>query len=166
MAEADLKALHEAAFGWARSCVGYDAVEAQEVMQVVYVKIMEGRARFDGRSSLKTWLFSVIRNTAVARLRMRRRRARLLSVWRRSEVVTAPRPLLEVAGASEARRRVLEALDRLPPRQREVVELVFYRDFSVEEAARVMGVSVGAARTHYARAKARLAERLKGKVTP
>jgi Sigma-70 region 2 len=55
-----LAALHLESLGWARSCCRQDAEEAENVLQAVYLKIVEGRALFDGRSTLRTWLFAVI----------------------------------------------------------------------------------------------------------
>jgi hypothetical protein len=45
------------------------------------------------------------------------------------------------------------ALARLPERQREVLHLAFYEDMSISDAAVIMGVTLGTARTHYERGK-------------
>ena len=67
----ELERLHSASFGWALNCCRRDATEAEEVLQTVYLKILEGKARFRGESSLKTWLFAVIRKTAATEYRRR-----------------------------------------------------------------------------------------------
>src|SRR5580765_1835450 len=69
--KAELERLHSASFGWALSCCRRDQTEAEEVLQTVYLKILEGKARFGGESSLKTWLFAVIRKTAATEYRRR-----------------------------------------------------------------------------------------------
>jgi RNA polymerase sigma factor (sigma-70 family) len=56
----------------------------------------------------------------------------------------------------ESARALQVAMSELPDRQREVLHLVFYQDMSIAEAAEVMEISVGSARTHYERGKTRL----------
>jgi RNA polymerase sigma-70 factor (ECF subfamily) len=133
----------------------------------VYLTVLDGRARYDGRSSFRTWLFGVIRLTAASERRkawLRRllveRGEREAGGGRREAGLFAPdsfaAPDAEVE--HESRREGLRhALGQLAKRQREVLQLVFYHDLTVEEAATVMDVSVGSARTHYARGKSRLA---------
>ncbi len=154
--ERDLEALHPACFGWALGCCGWNREEAEDVLQTVYLKVLDGRARFDGHSSLKTWLFAVIWRTAAER---RRRQwlfdlisARLL---RLPSAPPAPDPG-SIADASETGEQLRAALQKLSARQRELLHLVFYQDVTIEEAATVLGISVGSARTHYHRGKARL----------
>ena len=152
-----LEEIHQASYGWAMSCCSRDQSEAEVVLQTVYLKILEGKARFDGKSSFKTWLFSVIRRTAADR-----RRRKILSRLRlvgygsnTDEISSAERPD-ETIYRSQLQEIFGRALADLPARQREVLQLVFYHDFTIAGAAEVMGVSLGAARTHYERGKARL----------
>lgn len=155
--EGDVAALHPSSFGWALACCNGDREEAQDVLQIAYVKVLEGRARFDGGSSFKTWLFAVIRRTAAERRRSRWLRSLVFARrWARPTEAAASADPERLAGAAEAARRLRETLAALPARQREMLHLVFYQDLTLEEAARVVGISVGSARTHYHRAKARL----------
>lgn len=160
--KAELERLHSASFGWALSCCRRDRTEAEEVLQTVYLKILEGKARFGGESSLKTWLFAVIRKTAATEYRRR-----LLRSFRSSSV---PEETVDHAAPNESQATGLErselrghfqhALKSLPRRQREALHLVFYEDLSLREAADVMGVSIGSARQHYERGKKRMRESL------
>jgi RNA polymerase sigma-70 factor (ECF subfamily) len=158
---AELERLHPASFGWALGCCRWDREEAEEVLQVVYLKVLDGRARFDGRSSLKTWLFAILRRTAAERRRRGWLRALAFGRWaaarRRPHPVADPEALLR---QSEGRHALLTTLRTLSARQRDLMHLVFYQDLTVEEAARVLGIRDGTARRHYARGKELLRRRL------
>ena len=60
----------------------------------------------------------------------------------------------------ESNASLIAALSKLSGRQREVLHLVFYQDLTIAEAATVLGVTLGSARVHYERGKARLRELL------
>src|SRR5262245_31866837 len=74
--ERELAVLHPSCFGWALACCARDRSEASDVLQDVYFKVLSGRARWDGRAALKTWLFGVIRLTALEQRRFRWMRGR------------------------------------------------------------------------------------------
>ncbi len=153
-----IAACHEESFAWALGCCGRDRREAEEVLQTVYLKVLEGRARYGGRSSLRTWLFAVIRRTAAqGRRRAAFRRLRLVPLAAGDEV---PAAAADATEAGERREHLERALGQLARRQREVLLLVFYHGRTLEEAAAVLGIGVGSARTHYSRGKARLRQLL------
>lgn len=56
---------HSESFGWALRCSAGDHSMAEDALQTVYLKILEGRAVFKGKSSFRSWLFSVIRFTVI-----------------------------------------------------------------------------------------------------
>lgn len=123
-----------------------------------YVKILDGRARHEGRASLKTFFFGVVRRTAAEQRRRRRLRdLLLLRLGDERNAAPAAAPAAEsLAASSRGVAALRRALAGLPARQREILTLVFYHDLTIDEAAAVMGVAAGTARAHYERAKARL----------
>lgn len=154
-----LAELHADGFGWALTLTRGRWDEAEDVLQTAYLLIYEGRARFAGRAALKTWLFGVIRN--VARNRWKRAlRRRFFEQPATEAALSVPAADTHSTEDATALAPLLAAIERLPARQREVLDLVFHRDLTIEEAAQAMDVSLGTARTHYERAKARLREAL------
>lgn len=159
----ELEQLHEQCFSWALSCAGGRRDEAEDILQMTYLAIVEGDATFSGRSSLRTWLFAVIRNHAGSRWRRARRSLQTLACLAAFAPDVEPHaepgaPHELAQGQDQA--RILAALQTLPKRQFQVLDLVFYRDLSIAEAAEILGVSLGTARMHYERGKARLRETL------
>jgi RNA polymerase sigma factor (sigma-70 family) len=159
--ERQLEALHPASFAWAIGCCGRDRSEAEEVLQETYLKILDGRARFEGRSALKTWLFAVIRRTAAAHRRLRWLRDFRFVSAELDTISSSDESTEQQMLHSERTRTLLRAIGRLARRQLEVIELVFYHQMTVAEAADVAGVSIGTARVHYQRGKQRLLAELK-----
>jgi len=153
-----LEQLHAAAFGWALSCCGWDRTTAEDVLQASYLKILDGRARFGGRSSFRTWVFGVIGRTA-REIRRRTALGRWLPLARLlfgPEGADGQPDAVTALAHAEETARLVRALRRLPVRQRDVLHLVFYEDLTIAEAAAVLGVALGTARTHYERGKTAL----------
>jgi RNA polymerase sigma-70 factor (ECF subfamily) len=155
--ETDLERLHASSFGWALACCRFNRADAEEALQAAYLKAFEGKARFNGHASVKTWFFGVVKRTAAEQRRGRLARDLGLARWltRGSHPAPSPSPetLSRDAQALESLRR---SILRLSSRQRELLQLVFYHELTVEEAADVLHMRVGTARTHYERGKARL----------
>jgi len=148
---AEIERLHGAGFAWAMACCGRDRERAEDVLQTSYLKILDGRARFEGRSTFKTFLFGVIRRTASEE----RRRTALADLFhRRAEPAAAA---VETDAASVDRVTLRRALAGLPRRQREVLELVFAFGMTLRESAEALSISPGSASVHYDRGKKKLA---------
>jgi RNA polymerase sigma factor (sigma-70 family) len=149
-----LEAHHLESYGWALSCCRRRHDEAENVLQIVYLKVLSGKAVFDGKSSFKTWLFAVIRKTAAHEYR--------LEVLRRLRLSQIPKALDRKPPNQHhgVEKELKGALEKLPARQRQVLQLVFYHDLSIVEAAKVMGVGIGSARTHYERGKKQMRRKL------
>jgi len=124
---------------------------------MVYLKILQGKACFRGECKLQTWLFAVIRKTAIGE--RRKHVVRMLKSIAVSNSTSDAQPEVKLE-RSEMQQRFHQALAGLPVRQRETLHLVFYQDLSLSEAAEVMNISVGSARRHYERGKKRLREAL------
>jgi len=155
----ELDLLHAASFGWALSCCRQRKEDAEEVLQTAYIKVLDGRAKFEGRSSFQTWFFGMIRRTASEQRRRRWLRETLLTRWFAAQPLGWRGPA-EPPQAGPDNDLLRSALSRLPERQQQVLHLVYYQDLTLEEAAGAMGVSLGTARTHFDRGKRRLRQLL------
>jgi RNA polymerase sigma-70 factor (ECF subfamily) len=155
---------------------------AEEVVQETWIAVLNGLARFERRSSLKTWVFSILLNIARSRGSREQRTvpfAALRERWalhRDEDVVPAERfqgrdgerpgwwaapperwsdPHEQLAG-KEAQAVMWAAIAELPERQREAIVLRDVLGLDAGEACAVMGVSEGNHRVLLHRARARV----------
>jgi len=150
-----LEAIHSQVYGWALSRCDFDHATAEDLMQQAYVELLSGNARFDNKSTLRTFVFSVVQNLARSRFRRVSSRLRLVKKYHREAIVQSVETAEPLADDG-----VWRAVRALPARQRDIIELVFCRELTIEQASAVMGVTTGTGRVHYDRAKKALRERL------
>lgn len=162
-----VKAQHGENFGWALACCARHRDSAEDVLQEAYLRVLDGRAEYAGRSSHKTWFFAVIKRVAVEVQRTHKRRYKLnLHMAASDQALTAEHeaglsnPQAESMTRDQSVQQLQEALMQLSVRQREVLHLVFYAELTLEDAAEILHISVGSVRTHYHRGKERLADLL------
>jgi RNA polymerase sigma-70 factor, ECF subfamily len=134
-----------------------DRQSADDLTQETYLRAFGSLHRFEGRSSLRTWLLSIARRVCADAVRSRRRR-RLTLVREDAE--------LEALTAGDGADRVGEGaavtdlLARLAPDRREAFVLTQLLGLPYAEAAEVAGCPVGTIRSRVARARADLVEAL------
>ncbi|HEX2163180.1 MAG TPA: sigma-70 family RNA polymerase sigma factor [Thermoanaerobaculia bacterium] len=125
-----------------------DEAEAEEVLQEVFVHAWNHAGRYQPeRSSVSTWLVLLARSRAIDRLRSRRSGERTVA----ASSLETPRHE-SAAGLSrvqdeERRRRVQAEMARLPPEQRRVLALAYYRGLSQSQIADSEGLPLGTVKT-------------------
>ncbi len=136
-----------------------DEAMAEDVFQQSWLQVTERIGRYDAARPFAPWLFTVARNLALDQLR----RVRPQSLEEADEPVapsgTEADPLAR-AVALERTSRLLGAVGRLAPFDREVLSLRFDADLELRQLAATLGVPVPTAKARHYRALARLRERL------
>ncbi len=158
---------------------------AEEIVQEAWIGVVQGIDRFEGRSSLKTWLSRIVLNIARTRAEREGRHIPFSAFWDpsadpgepsvdpdrfRSESdpfpghwASRPRPRdvlpEERLLSSETRDLIREAIESLPPSQREVISLRDVDGWTSEEVCTVLGITATNQRVllHRARSKVRRA---------
>jgi len=136
-----------------------DRTAAEDILSEVFLDVWRQAARFEGRSSLSTWLLAIARFKALSVLR-RRPDAEL------DEEVAAtipdpadnPELVLQKKHRGELLRR---GIAQLPSAQAEVIDLVYYHDKSIGETAQIVGVPEATVKTRMFYARRKLAELVK-----
>lgn len=123
------------------------------MLQTSYVRILEGQAVFRHRSSFKTWVFGVIRTVFMEKRRQQQAHESALNSMQRASHIPLRRGQDDALQQTQMSSRLRLALAQLSERQQQVLHLVFYQDLTIREAAQVLGIAPGSARTHYERGK-------------
>ncbi len=148
----------------------HDAVEAEDLAQVVFVQVYKSADRYKVNSKFTTWLFTIARNLCLNEIRRRSRHP--------AESLDEPHPDLEdqprhqfedTRGFSppetllhgELEQKIEEAVNALPENQRAALVLCRQDELSYDDIAKVLGCSLSATKSLIHRGRETLKEKLK-----
>ncbi|MCW2579486.1 MAG: polymerase, sigma-24 subunit, subfamily [Blastococcus sp.] len=134
-----------------------DTQSADDLTQETYLRAFGSLHRFEGRSSVRTWLLTIARRVCADAVRSRRRRR--LSLVRDDAELESLAAVGDADGVAEGA-AVTDLLARLDPDRREAFVLTQVLGMPYAEAAQVAGCPVGTIRSRVARARADLVESL------
>jgi RNA polymerase sigma-70 factor (ECF subfamily) len=125
----------------------------------VFLDVWRQADRFQARSSVSTWLLAIARFKALS-ARRTRKDAELDETIEATVADPADNPevMLEKKNREEL---VRAALNNLSPEHKEVIDLVYYHEKSVDECAQILGVPSGTVKTRMFYARKKVAEMVK-----
>ena len=142
---------------WALVMTG-DPDDAEDVAQLVSMKMLRSMERFDGRSKVVTWVYRITRNASLDHHQRKRRDQRLADRLGRLAEAAAPRledPLDRIE-MNRTLRLIRTLLGELTMKQREVFDLVDLQGLKPKEAAELLGMNPRTVRVHLLRARRRI----------
>lgn len=125
---------------------------AEELTEDVFFKLVTKKPRFNEKSSFKTWLYTIGRNTAVDYLRRNSKQKEVSA----EEIRETEDERLSIEQSYIKQERLLlihRTLEKLKPEYKQVLWLVYFEDFSQKETAKIMKKSVHSVETLVYRAR-------------
>jgi RNA polymerase sigma factor (sigma-70 family) len=122
---------------------------AEDIMSVVFIKTLENISSYDmKKAKFSTWLYRIAGNTVIDHYRAARPSANIEDAWDISDGI-------DIARDADMKLRlatVQKHMQKLAPKQRDIIMMRIWQDMSYEEIAEIMGSSTDAARMLFSRA--------------
>jgi RNA polymerase sigma factor (sigma-70 family) len=131
-----------------------DRDAAEDIVQEAFLRLARHAGRIDAAERAPAYLRSIVLN--LARDHNRRGLVSLRHYATKGREVDVQDDAADLLVRSEDHQRVLDAVRRLPGRQRDCITLRYFEELSIEQIATTLGVSVNSVKTHLQRAMAAL----------
>jgi RNA polymerase sigma-70 factor (ECF subfamily) len=136
-----------------------DESVAEDLISEVFLDVWRQAGRFEGRSQVSTWLLAIARFKALSALR---RRPDEELDDETAEAIEDPSDDPEVTlDKKDKSAAIRKCLEKLSAEHREIIDLVYYHEKSVEEVSQIVGIPENTVKTRMFYARKRLAELLK-----
>ena len=134
-----------------------DESERRDLLQDIHFALWRSMAVFDGRCSMRTWVYRVAHNAAASHVAARRRALKGMSIEELEFIDDGAGPE-EIASERQALERLMALIRALKPAEAQVM-LLYLEDLSAEAIGEITGMSPGAVATRIHRIKTFLAKR-------
>jgi len=134
-----------------------DEAAAEDTVSEVFIDVWRQAERFEGRSQVTTWLLAIARNKALSAMRRRIDAPLDAAMDIADQAATAE----ETSDAGKRSATLRACLEQLSPSHREIIDLVYYHEQSVDEVSTILGVPAATVKTRMFYARKRLAELVK-----
>jgi RNA polymerase sigma-70 factor (ECF subfamily) len=136
-----------------------DTTVAEDLVSQVFLDVWRTAGQFEGRSQVSTWMLAIARFKALTALRNRRHedldQEEVLQI---ADTTDTPEAAMDRSQTSSQLRK---AIALLSPAHREIIDLVYYHEKSVEEVGQIIGIPQATVKTRMFYARKHLAELLK-----
>ena len=146
-------------YRWLYRLVGSETL-AEDLLSDVFFDVWQQAGRYQGRAAVSTWLLSIARFKALS-ARRRRIDAPLDETIETTVADSADDPEITLQKKSRSE-LVRQAMSKLSPEHREIIDLVYYHEKSVDECAHILGITAATVKTRMFYARKKLAELVKG----
>lgn len=136
-----------------------DTSVAEDLVSQVFLDVWRTAGQFEGRSQVSTWMLAIARFKALTALRNRRHEdIEQEEVMQIADGGDTPEAAMDRSQTSSTLRK---AIGLLSPAHREIIDLVYYHEKSVEEVGQIIGIPQATVKTRMFYARKHLAELLK-----
>ncbi|WP_239614427.1 RNA polymerase sigma factor [Cohnella mopanensis] len=136
---------------------------SREIVQLVYARLWSTKAEYDsGRGAFTSWLLTMTRNISIDVLRRERRHQGMVSIDQLNEMQGVADDPESIVLQSDQRRLIASTSRRLSEPQQRVIELLYWKGYTLQEIAEMGGEPVGTVKSRLHQALKTLRRHLQG----
>lgn len=134
--------------------------DADDVVQNTFIKVFKNIDKFNGQSSLFTWLYRIAVNESLNFLESKKKRF-FFPLTDHTEIMESYLDKSPLIDGDEIQTFLQKAILKLPEKQRLIFNLRYYEDLTYEEISQITDTSVGALKANYHHAVKKIEEQIK-----
>lgn len=139
--------------------------DAEEIVQEAFIKALQGIHRFKGESKFTTWLFKIVYNTSISKIRQKQSEMKYIEETTNIESdFTEIDDALKLLSDKDTRQLVCRAMEKLDETDFTILTLFYYEEKKLKEISEITGVQYSYLKIKLQRARKKLRSELKNMV--